>query len=166
MRSAKSGSRHTRQRPGGSRTTNEAGDSVSGSQGSVTRGVQNLQISDTSAIQTARSAPGPPMPTYRRLPQARPWVSAVWLRSLRLQSSLRPRPHAAHGSETRGTTTASRKRWAAAPSRTCSLKSLRHHQVVWMSPVQLLRKRYSLRPTTPRTPECRARWLAHRSATC
>ena len=44
-----------------------------GSQDSVTRGVQNLQISDTPTIHTARSAPAPPpMPNSRRPPQARP----------------------------------------------------------------------------------------------
>ena len=44
-----------------------------GSQDSITRRVQNLQISDTRATQTAPPAPAPaPMTNFRRPPQARP----------------------------------------------------------------------------------------------
>ena len=123
---------------------------VRGSQDSVTRGVRNMQISDTPATQTARSL-SPSTAGDAQLSETSPGaagtaaprvssVCAVWLKSRRHQSSLRPRPHAAHGSETRGTTTASRKRWAAAPSRPCSLCSLWHHQVAAMSLMHLLRR--------------------------
>ena len=93
------------QRIASPRSPNEAGDSVPGSQGSVTRGVRNLQISDTLAIQTARSGPAPPpMPNSRRLPQTRPKQQ---LRGCLRCAQCDPvaftavsRPHA--GSETRG----------------------------------------------------------------
>ena len=52
---------------------------------------------------------------------------AVWSRSHRSQSILRPRSNASHGSKTRRTATAPRKRWATAPSRPCSLRSDHNH---------------------------------------
>ena len=70
--------RGTRQRPRSSRTTQRQPQTYqrsrrlsTGSQDSITRGVQSLQISDTPAAQTALPAPAPPlMPNSRRL-QAR-----------------------------------------------------------------------------------------------
>ena len=54
------------------RRINEAGDSVPGSQESITRGVQNLQLTGTPATQTAPPAPAPPpMPNSRRPTQTR-----------------------------------------------------------------------------------------------
>ena len=51
---------------------NEAGDAVPGSQDSITRGVQNLQLTDTPATQTTLIDPAPPpMPNSRRLTQPR-----------------------------------------------------------------------------------------------
>ena len=48
---------------------NEAGDGAPGSQDSITRGVQNLQLSDTPATQTTRTDPA--MPNSRRPTQPR-----------------------------------------------------------------------------------------------
>ena len=94
-----------------------------GSQDSITRGVQSLQTSDTPAAQTALPAPVPPLiPNTRRLQARRkqqasgtPSLCAMWLKSLHLQSRLRSRPHAACGSEVRGTTAAPRTRWQLRP---------------------------------------------------
>ena len=95
------------QRNASLRRISEAGDSVPSSQDSVTRGVQNLKISVTPATQTALPAPARAAETTA---SSIPSLCAMWLRSLRLQSSLRPRPHAARGSETRRTTAAPGKR--------------------------------------------------------
>ena len=68
---------------------------------------------------------------------------AVRSRSRRSQSILRPRSLAAHGSETRRTATAPRKRWATAPSRPCSLRRLWNHQIITMQPMRPLSEQYT-----------------------
>ena len=72
--------RGTRQRPRSSRTTQRQPQTYqrsrrlsTGSQDSITRGVQSLQISDTPAAQTPLPAPAPPlMPNSRRLEASNP----------------------------------------------------------------------------------------------
>ena len=76
-----------------------------------------MQISDTPATQTEDPAPRPQtIPSSRKTSSGAAETAsslAMWLRSCRRQSSLRPRSHVAHGSETRRTTTAPRKRWCS-----------------------------------------------------
>ena len=125
------------QRTASLRRINEAGDSVPGSHIRYAGDTHRSFSSSTAAdAQLSETFPGAAETAALRAPS----VCAVWLRSRRLQSSLRPRPRAAHGSEKWGTTTAFRKRWAAAPSRPYSLYSLRHHLAAAMSPMHLLRK--------------------------
>ena len=114
--------------------------SVPSSQDSVTRGVQNLQISDTPAIQTARSAPAPPpMPNSRSPPEARSKQQPENIFGVRRVAQIPPLSE-------QSPTTASRCTWfrntgdnhcfqkALVPSRPCGLYSLRHHQAAAMSP--------------------------------
>ena len=86
------------------------------SQDSVTRGVQNLHVSDPPAAQAALPAPttvdngefketAATETTAQRVPS----VCAVRSRSRRSQSILRPRSHAAHGSKTRRTANCSQQ---------------------------------------------------------
>ena len=61
--------------------SNEARDVVPGSQDSTTRGVRNLQLTDSPATQTTRRAPSPPVPTSRRATQPRSRQQRHCLRS-------------------------------------------------------------------------------------
>ena len=95
---------------------NEAGDSVPSSQDPMTRGVRNLQLTDTPTTQTALSAPAPPpMPNSRRPTQPGatatgiPSLCSMWFVQIQ-KLSKEPRPHGAHGSEAW---------WPAAHSRKC-----------------------------------------------
>ena len=59
---------------------NEAGDAVPGSQGSITREGQNLQLTDTAATQTTRTDPAPQMHNSRRMTQPRSRQQRDYLR--------------------------------------------------------------------------------------
>ena len=163
-RSAKSGSRHTRQRLGGSRKTHRqpqtyqrswrlsAGQPglrhAESSKPAKIRYSSNADRSSSSSTaadaQLSETSSGAAGTAATRIPS----LCSMWFR---------PRPHAAHGSDSRGTTAAPWKRCAAAPS------------------MHLLRKRYSApkpsswrhlsEPTTTRTSGRCARWMAHCSAT-
>ena len=117
--------RAAEQRDAGLRRINEAGDPVPGSQDSITRGIQNLQLGDTPEELIVPPAPAlAPMPNPRRPPQARlkqqprEYQSCAQCGSdpSAFQSSFRPRPHAAHGSEARGATALPSKRCTATQS--------------------------------------------------
>ena len=107
----------------------------------VTRGVQNLQISNSPAPPAALPAPPPPtMKNARRPPkskQMRRQVCTVWSRSRRSHGVHRRRSHAACGAA------ASRQCGGTALASSRGLCSLRDHQVAAMSPMQPLRKRHS-----------------------
>ena len=77
----------------------------------MTRGVQNLRISDPPPAPAALPAPPPSaMRNSRRPPRPKPhrkaYLRCVRSRSRRSQSIHRPRSHAAHGSKTRDQTDA------------------------------------------------------------
>ena len=100
-------------------------------------------------------------------------MCAVRTRSRCSQSIHRRRSHAADGAKTRRTAIAPRKRWAAAPSRPCSLRRVWHCQIATMQPMRLLQQQYTIPcwgyragQTTAQTSECSTRRCGSRPATC
>ena len=100
---------------------NEAGDAVPGSQDSITRIVQNLQLADTPATKFIFTDTAPPPVTQ---PLSRQPLCSVWYGSRSLHQKFRPRLRGAHGSEAWRSATVSRQCRAASPTRSRGLCTL------------------------------------------
>ena len=123
------------------RRINEGGDSVPGSQDSVTRGVQNVQNSDAPAIQTARFSPSTAADALLRRGRNSSPESIVGVRRVvQIPPSEQSPTTASCCTWFRNTGDDNCFQKALRHLDRCILYSLRHHQVVAMSPVHLLRK--------------------------